>query len=241
MWPLNSSERPPPVPARLAISCGSTKVQTRRHERLAGHRLGVRLPHVGGRARLAQQLSQVLLQRRLVARRVPDVARRRVERDQRRRERHELVGARLDLLADASLGVCQRGMRGTITWPKDEVVREACAGRGVLGIVRLRWRSSRWRASRRLPVPTRALATLPSEREPAALPGKAPDSRARRWSCHSITVDRQPAPCGSRSATRAARRLRAGCSVPDGRPGAPGGPFLERVSRGSVPTYADTG
>ena len=244
MWPLNSSDRPPPVPACLAISCGRPdEVQSRRDQRLARHCVAVGLPEVGARARLAQQLGEVLLQRGFIARRVADVAGRRVERDQRRRERDEVVAARFDRLADASLDVCQRhaahdnvgnGMMRGLRWSR-------CAWPCALAVVvttvarRVRRRRRRARGSGR----GRVGASAPVGRTP--LPGAA-------W-LHLRDAGRAARPrrpgraarCGLPSATRVTRPRRTGCSCssPAAR-GSRASRSSSGCSRGSGQTCADT-
>ena len=80
--------------ARAAQARGELRppgeVETVRHDAVAGAGR-LRLPHVDVGAERGEAAAQVLLQLRLLPRRVADVARRRVERDEVARQRHELL------------------------------------------------------------------------------------------------------------------------------------------------------
>jgi N-carbamoylputrescine amidase len=82
----------------------SVEVETRWDDRARRHVVGRRLPHVHVGTDRAQPLRQVVLQGRLVARGVTDLACGRVEGDQVRGESHEVVAPCRDLFDDACLG-----------------------------------------------------------------------------------------------------------------------------------------
>ena len=91
MWPLRPASRPPPAPrCRGDQLRAAGEVESRRDERLAPHRVGVRLKHVDLGARLAQPLRETLLKRLLVTRRVTDIPGGGVKTDQLGGQRHEL-------------------------------------------------------------------------------------------------------------------------------------------------------
>ena len=108
MWPLNNSERPPPVPRLLAISCGRPAKSS------PGGTSG--LPCIASASgsnksmlapALPRPLGEIFLQRHFLPRRVARVTSGRVESDERARERDELVTLGLDRRADRSLRVGQ--------------------------------------------------------------------------------------------------------------------------------------
>ena len=84
-------------------------------ERLPGECRGVRLPEVDLGSGAFEPAREVLLERRLLSRRVPLGASGRVEADQRRGELHEVVAALRDRLADAKLDVGGPVQAATVT------------------------------------------------------------------------------------------------------------------------------
>ena len=84
------------------------EVEPRRDQRPALHRVRIRLPDIDRGSGGLESRPEIFLERRLLPRRIADLARGRVEPDQRAGEADEIVASGRDRVAYVSLGVGQR-------------------------------------------------------------------------------------------------------------------------------------